>query len=111
VLSRYIGGLFATPLVQSLFKRVIQSQPAGPNEQERAKGLSLLWGEATDDSGKRVVSRMRTPEGYALTVTTAVAIAKRVIAGDAPIGFQTPARAYGADFIMQFAGVTREDVE
>jgi short subunit dehydrogenase-like uncharacterized protein len=111
VLSRYIGGLLATPFVQSILKRAIQSQPAGPTEEQRAKGLSLLWGEATDDSGKRVVSRMRTPEGYALTAMTAVAIAQRVIAGDAPIGFQTPARAYGADFVLQFDGVSREDLE
>jgi hypothetical protein len=25
-------------------------------------------------------------------------------------GFQTPARVYGADFVLGFAGVTREDV-
>lgn len=77
----------------------------------RARGLSLLWGEAIDDSGTRVAARMRTPEGYALTATTAVAIAQRVLAGDAPNGFQTPSLAYGADFIMQFDRVERENVE
>jgi hypothetical protein len=41
---------------------------------------------------------------------TAIAIAQRVLAGDAPTGFQTPSLAYGADFIMQFDGVGREDV-
>ena len=111
VLSRYIGGLLATPIVQSLLRRVIQSQPAGPTQEERTKGLSLLWGQAEDDSGRRVTTRMRTPEGYALTAMTATAIAQRVLAGDAPIGFKTAALAYGADFIIQFAGVTREDLE
>ena len=111
VMTRYIGWLLESRAAQAVFKRSIQAQPAGPNDEQRTKGLSLLWGEATDDSGKRVVSRMRTPEGYALTAMTAVAIAKRVIAGDAPIGFQTPARAYGADFVLQFDGVAREDLE
>jgi len=111
VLSRYIGGLLGTPLAQSMLKRAIQSQPAGPTQEERAKGLSLLWGQAEDDSGKHVTSRMRTPEGYSLTALTAVAIAQRVLAGDAPVGFQTPSMAYGADFILQFDGVVREDVE
>ncbi len=111
VISRYLGALLATRLVQSLLKRALEGQPAGPNEEERARGLSLLWGEAIDDSGKRVAARMRAPEGYALTAATALAIAQRVLAGDAPIGFQTPSLAYGADFIMQFDGVARENVE
>jgi hypothetical protein len=25
-------------------------------------------------------------------------------------GFQTPAKAYGADYVLKFPGVTREDV-
>lgn len=111
VLSRYTGGLLATPIMQSLLKRAIQSQPAGPTEEQRTTGLSLLWGQAEDDSGKRVTARMRTPEGYALTAMTAVAIVQRVLAGDAPVGFKTPSLAYGADFILQFDNVAREDVE
>ena len=111
VLSRYIGGLLAMPQMQSMLKRAIQSQPAGPTEEQRAKGMSLLWGQAEDDSGKRVTSRMRTPEGYALTAITAIAIVQRVLAGDAPAGFKTPSLAYGADFILQFDNVAREDVE
>ncbi|MBI5034343.1 MAG: saccharopine dehydrogenase NADP-binding domain-containing protein [Chloroflexi bacterium] len=111
VLGRYTGALFATPTMQSMLKRVIQSQPAGPTEQQRAKGISLLWGQAEDDSGKRVTSRMRTPEGYALTAMTALAIVQRVLAGDAPIGFKTPSLAYGTDFILQFDNVAREDIE
>jgi short subunit dehydrogenase-like uncharacterized protein len=30
--------------------------------------------------------------------------------GGAVPGFQTPAQAYGADFILDFPGVTREDI-
>jgi short subunit dehydrogenase-like uncharacterized protein len=69
-----------------------------------------LWGEARDPAGNVVVSRMQTPEGYELTRLTAVAIAERALAGDAPAGFQTPARAYGKDFVLGFPEVHREDV-
>jgi short subunit dehydrogenase-like uncharacterized protein len=72
--------------------------------------VSLLWGEATDPDGERVVSRLRGPEGYTLTADTAVRIAQRVLAGDAPRGFHTPSRAFGADFILEVPGVAREDV-
>jgi short subunit dehydrogenase-like uncharacterized protein len=43
-------------------------------------------------------------------VRTALAIVARVLGGSAPLGFQTPATAYGADFILELDGVLREDV-
>jgi short subunit dehydrogenase-like uncharacterized protein len=55
------------------------------------------------------VSRLEGPGGYDFTVETALAILKRVEAGQAPAGFQTPAKAYGADLVMEVPGVTRTD--
>ena len=69
-----------------------------------------MWGEAIDDQDQRAISRMETPEGYSLTVETALAAVSRVLAGDFKPGFQTPALAYGADFILEFAGVIRTDL-
>ena len=34
---------------------------------------------------------------------------RRALSGEAPAGYQTPAMAYGADFVLT-EGVTREDV-
>ncbi len=105
-----LGGLLASGPAQRLLKRLIRLQPPGPSDTARAQGQSLLWGEALDASGARCVSRLRAPEAYTLTALTALAIAERALGGDAPAGFQTPALAYGADFILQFAGVSREDL-
>jgi hypothetical protein len=41
---------------------------------------------------------------------TAVDIAKRVASGVFKLGFQTPSLAYGADYILGFDGVTREEL-
>lgn len=109
-LSRFGGPLLARPPVQGLLRGVLQRQPPGPSDEERARGLSLLWGEAVDSAGRRVVSRMRTPEGYTLTALTAVLIAEKVLAGGAKPGFQTPSRAFGPDLILEIEGVEREDV-
>jgi short subunit dehydrogenase-like uncharacterized protein len=108
--SRYIGWLLRRGVVQRRLEAKVRAAPAGPNERARAKGVSLLWGEATAPDGRRVVSRLRGPEGYTLTADTAVRIAQRVLAGDAPHGFRTPSRAFGADFILEVPGVVREDV-
>ncbi len=109
-LSRPLGGLLASGPVQSFLKKRIRSQPPGPSDEERARGKSFVWGEATDEAGQTARARLQGPEGYTLTALTALAIVTKVLAGDAPVGFQTPSRAYGADLILEIEGVTREDL-
>jgi short subunit dehydrogenase-like uncharacterized protein len=109
--TRRLGWLVGSAPVQGLMKRAVRRGPPGPTPEQRARGVSLLWGQAEDASGRRAVSRMTAPEGYTLTARTSVEAVRRVLAGDAPAGFQTPSRAYGADWILEFDGVTREDVE
>lgn len=110
-LARPFGSLLGSASVQRFLKKRIKAQPAGPNEEERTRGKSFVWGEVKDDSGKRAVSRLRGPEGYTLTALTALAIVGHVLAGNFSIGFQTPSKAYGADLILEIEGIRREDVE
>jgi short subunit dehydrogenase-like uncharacterized protein len=108
VMSRYIGWLLAWGPVQKYLQGKIP--PGGASAEERAKGKTYLYGEASDDQGNKVISRMQGPEGYDLTMLTALKICERILGGEAPAGFQTPAKAYGAEMIMEIPGVTREDV-
>ena len=107
--TRYFGKVLGSAPVQKMMKKRIQKGPAGPSDEERARWRTFLWGEAKNSAGEKVVSRLITPEGYTLTANTALKIIERVLNGDAPIGFQTPARAYGADLIMEIDGVSRSD--
>ena len=106
-LSRYLGGLMATGPVQKYLQSKIK--PGGPSDAERAKGKTLLWGEATDDAGNRVEARMQCPEGYTVTARAALNITEKILAGNFTPGFQTPAKAYGADLILELDGVSRQD--
>lgn len=108
-LSRYVAPVLASRPVQRFLRARVRAGAPGPTDAERARGKSLLWGEATDGAGGRAVSRMRTPEGYTLTALAALAIVDKVLAGSAPRGFQTPSRAYGPDFVLGIEGVSRED--
>jgi short subunit dehydrogenase-like uncharacterized protein len=108
-LSRYLTWPLASRPVQEYLKRRIRAGPPGPSDEERRRGRTLVWGEVTDALGRRAVSRLAGPEGYTLTALTALALVERVLAGEAPPGFQTPSRAYGADFILGIPGVTRSD--
>jgi short subunit dehydrogenase-like uncharacterized protein len=109
--SRFLSPLLASAPVQRFLKKRIKAQPPGPSERERARGASFVWGEVSDDEGQKRVSRLRGPEGYALTAQTALKAVERVIGGAAEPGFQTPSLAYGADFILEIEGVTREDLD
>lgn len=106
--SRYLGPLLSTGPVQ----RYLQSKipPGGPTDEERAKGKTLLWGEASDDAGRRVEARMQCPEGYTTTALAALNIAEKILTGNFVPGFQTPAKAYGADLILELDGTAREDI-
>lgn len=106
-LSRYLGWLMATAPVQKYLRSKIPA--GGPSDEERAKGKTLLWGEAVDEDGNRVESRMQCPEGYTTTALAALNITEKILAGNFTPGFQTPAKAYGADLILEIEGVTRQD--
>jgi short subunit dehydrogenase-like uncharacterized protein len=107
-LSRYLGWLLATKPVQSVLQKQIPA--GGPSDEEREKGKTYLWGEATDDAGNKVEARQTGPEGYTLTALTALAVAEKILDGNFCAGFQTPAKCYGADLILEIEGVAREDV-
>jgi short subunit dehydrogenase-like uncharacterized protein len=109
-MSRPLGGLLASGPVQRFLKKRIKAQPPGPSDAERARGKSFVWGEVSDAAGQTASARLRGPEGYTLTALTALAIVGKVLAGQAPAGFQTPSRAYGADLILEIEGVEREDL-
>jgi short subunit dehydrogenase-like uncharacterized protein len=107
--SRYFGWALGSSLGQRFLKARIRAQPPGPTDEERTRGQSWIWGEAEDATGRRVAARLRGPEGYTFTVLAALAIAERVLRGEAPPGFQTPSTAYGPDFVLELSGVVRED--
>ena len=111
IATRYLGWLLGTGPVRALLRRLVRLAAPGPSDGARARNISRLWGEATDRDGRRAVARMTTPQSYALTAMTAVAAAERVLAGGAIAGFQTPSRAFGADFILEIPRVRREDSE
>jgi short subunit dehydrogenase-like uncharacterized protein len=108
--SRYLGWLFSSQAVHSLMTRAILAGPSGPTTEMLARGRAHLWAQATNPHGEMATARLHTPAGYKLTALGAVAIIEKVLHGDLRPGFQTPATAYGPDFIKEFDDVQREDL-
>jgi len=74
----------------------------------RQDSQSLVWGQVSNTKGTVRQARLTCAEGYTLTAFFAWHIAQKVVAGPAPPGFQTPAKAYGPDLILEMEGSERE---
>ena len=109
-LTRFAGPLLYTRTARDFIKWIIGKFLApGPSRKQNENGFALLIAEVSD--GKQTVrAKLQTPEAYYLTALTSVEIMKHILSSDFKSGFQTPSKVYGADFILQFAGVTREDL-
>lgn len=108
MLSQYIKPLFKISAVRNYVRRQLKS---GATPEELASTLTHVWGEATDDHGNKAVSRLHGPEaGVIWTSEIALAVVQKVLNGEHRAGFQTPAKMYGADFVLEYEKVNREDL-
>ena len=74
----------------------------------RAATGAVVWGEVRDAAGTLLRGQLRTPNGYALTVTAALGIVERLLAGERPAGgYYTPSLLMGADYVLSLPGVSR----
>jgi short subunit dehydrogenase-like uncharacterized protein len=103
--------LLRTNLLRNYIKKKIGQRPAGPNDEQRKKALSLVWGQATDTKNNKVTARLSGPEGYTLTTYTALIITQKILEGNVKPGYQTPGTAYGEHLIMEVPGVEREIID
>ncbi|MGZ8867498.1 MAG: saccharopine dehydrogenase family protein [Thermoanaerobaculia bacterium] len=100
----FLPALASPPLKWILRNRA--ARQAGPDAAARERGRMELWGSASNGRGDSVEMSLVTPEGYALTVLTAIGAAMGVLHEPVQPGSLTPARRFGADFITRFPGVT-----
>lgn len=99
--------LLRTEWIRGIIRKKIAARPAGPSDEQRAKARSLIWGQATDKSGKKRTIRLSGPEGYTLTTLAVLTIVKKILGGQYKAGYQTPASVYGENLIMEIDSVER----
>ncbi len=107
-----LQGLFNPLLRSELFRnfllRRINKRPAGATDEQRAKAISLVWGQVMNAQGITASGRLEGPEGYTITFHGCLLIAKKILEGIFKKGYQTPASAYGEDLIKEIPGVKFE---
>ena len=103
--SRWAGPILRSSWVRDLLKQRVEASVFGPTAHERKQARCEIWGRVEDDAGRAFEATMITPDGYALTATTALEAAIRTRDGKTKPGFHTPVLAFGKDFALEHEGV------
>jgi short subunit dehydrogenase-like uncharacterized protein len=96
---RWMAPLAALWPIQSLGRWWIDRRVRGPDSGQRADDRTEFWGRVTNAEGQMAEATLETPNGYTLTIQTALAALQAVSKGRVPVGFVTPAKALGTDFM------------
>ncbi len=106
--TRRLAPLLSWTPLRRLLEKLIEARVSGPTGDERRRERSQIWGRVDAPDGRAVEGRITTLEGYAFTAESAVACARRVLAGDAGPGTWTPSQAFGASFVESIPGTVSE---
>jgi short subunit dehydrogenase-like uncharacterized protein len=87
---------------------LIRRKVKGPDAAQREAGRSRVWARAENDRGEFAEAWLETLEGYAFTASSGVLAVEKTLALR-PRGAITPARAFGADFVLEIEGTRRFD--
>ncbi len=108
-LATKLGGrLLSIGAVRRAAEAAIERAFPGPDEHARQTSRAYLWARAANEQGEGVEAWLETVEVYRFTAIAAVRSVERTLA-ESPVGAQTPASAFGANFVMELEGTRRFD--
>lgn len=108
-LAAKLGGrLLSVGPVRRAVEAAVERAFPGPDEKTRQTSRAYLWARAANKQGEGVEAWLETVEIYRFTAIAAVRCVERTLT-ESPVGAQTPAQAFGADFVMELEGTRRFD--
>lgn len=110
-LGNVFGPLMSRPAVQRILNALVSLAVKGPDEKARARMPAYVWGEAINARGERRTARVKTVNGYSLTIPGALAVANHLLNHPASAGFTTPSRLMGSGLLSQLPGGGRIEIE
>ncbi|WP_290654339.1 saccharopine dehydrogenase NADP-binding domain-containing protein [Idiomarina sp.] len=98
----WVRFIFNWQWVQKKLKAKIDAQSEGPDDKERDKNPTYVWGEVSNARGDRKEMRVKVKNGYSVTAEGAVEMAIYTLEHADKGGFYTPSRLYGAKLLDQY---------
>lgn len=96
--------LLANQKVKDFLNHQIEKRIKGPTEEQQNQARMQLWGEVKKGA-KTCRGYMEVPEGYHLTMLTALRSVEKVLSGQVSPGSYTPSLAFGSRFIEEIPDV------
>lgn len=90
--------------IRELVKFTAEHRVTPPDKTQRDNNPTYVWGEAKNAAGEVKTARLRTANGYSLTVQSAIEILGAVLSRACNPGFTTPSSLMGADFVSTLPG-------
>ena len=106
----WIRPILGLGFVQRQMKRKIESTVRGPDESQREATPTFVWGEARNRAGEVRCARVKTANGYSVTVDASIAAIRKLLEHTGDGGFVTPSRLMGREFISQLKGSSAIEV-
>ena len=102
--ANHFRWLLGFSLVQKIIKARIANTVKGPSADRRERMPSYVWGEAVNARGEKKTARIRTANGYSLTITGSLAVVDYLMQNKPAGGAYTPAKLVGADLVTRLPG-------
>lgn len=100
----WVRPLLGLSPVQALLKAQAGRRVTGPDEATREKLPTFVWGEAVNAEGETRVARVRTANGYTVTMYGSLEVAKFLLDNDVDGGAYTPSTLVGKDLVTRLPG-------
>lgn len=99
--ANLIRPMLGLGFVQKLIQARLAKTVIGPSEEQRASMPTYVWGEATNAKGEIKTARIRTANGYSLTITGSLAVATFLLEQSPAGGTYTPSVLMGKELVEQ----------
>jgi short subunit dehydrogenase-like uncharacterized protein len=99
--------LLRTQGMRKWIQKKINQRPAGPSDEQRAKGKTYVWAQVRNAKGETKSNSIQTNDGYTVTYEASLLIAQKILSGNFKAGYQTPASVYGEGLVFELSGTKK----
>lgn len=100
-LSNLVAPLLRLKPVINALQSLITKRIQGPDSAARDRMPSYVWGEAANARGDKRVARIKTANGYSLTVTGSLEVVQHLLQNKVPGGAYTPSMLLGPELVSR----------
>lgn len=86
--------------VISALQRLVEKHVKGPDVAMRDRMPTYVWGEASNARGEKVTARIKTANGYSLTITGSLAVVQYLLQNQVAGGAYTPSLLMGSALVV-----------